>query len=177
MLVIIHDRYYRNAPESIQLSAHVSRHDPSRLSCEVAFKAGHAPEDAGDHSRPPQTLRLAFSGEAFTQWLESDRTVPVHQCEEALTAVVGEAVLAASSRRWKTPTLVVERMTRHMIELVVMNGPEKPVLTLYWPLGVWEDLRSAQRELSRHKRQAGFVVTWECPVYASALQGTAKALG
>lgn len=177
MLITIHDRYYRDAPESVQLSAYVARREPSRLTCAVAFKASHAPEDAGDYSRPPQTLRLTFQGEAFEAWLASGRQTPITaEVGRLAELMVRDSTLAASSRRWKAPVLTVPATTRQALEAVVTVGDGKPIMTLYWPLGVWDDLRAARIELEKLPRVTGLVVGWQCPAYRTSLQGTARPL-
>lgn len=177
MLTLIHDRYYRDSPESVQLSAYVARREPSRLSCTVAFKAGHAPEDAGDHSRPPQTLRLTFQGDAFEAWVASGTQSRIHEEAEALTELLeGSVTVAVSSRRWKEPELTVEAVSRSAVEMVIVANGGKPVMTLHWPLGVWDDLRQAWVELGKLPRLAGLVVEWPCPAYRTSLKGTARPL-
>lgn len=177
MLVLIRDRYYRDSPESVMLSAFVSERDSCRFTCTISFKAGHAPEETGDRSRPPQTLQLGCSSERLTQWLMTDHHTPLKDDTDLLQALLEEDVsLSASSRRWKGLSLEVKSVTRHAFELEVVQQDGKEVMTVYWPVGVFSDMRRAMSKIKGKRGHTGLVVSWNCAPYGYSLDAIAQTL-
>jgi len=177
MLITIHDGYYRDSPESIQLSAYISERESCRLSCTVSFKASHAPELAGDRSRPPQTLLLSGGGKLLEEFVRTTVNESVLSYRDALVKIVeDELVLQSSSKRWLSLSMEVLGYSRQAIELSVMLPDSKEVMTLYLPLGVFTDMRKAMSGIQGKRGHSGLVLSWTCPTYAYSLPVTAQSL-
>jgi hypothetical protein len=177
MLITIHDNYYRDSPESIQLSAFIAEREPCRLSGTVAFKASHAPEQAGDRSRPPQNVILTGGGDLLEKFLRTDVNDSVMTHRDDLTKIIEEEfIIQSSSKRWSTLALEVLCYTRQSLELSITLPDSKEVMTIYLPLGVFTDMRKAMTGIRGKRGHTGLVLSWTCPTYAYSLPVTAQTL-
>jgi len=178
MLVMIHDRYYRDSPESLLLTAFVDPKEEERLLCTVAFKAGHAPEEAGGRSRPPQELQLLINGPSLSAWLATlPDQQPLHAETDAIRELICEdGVVTSSSKRWQGLRLRAESASRQAIELKVLNRDDRCLMTLYWPLGVWADFRRAVYNMRHKHKGRSVVLSWACEPYVNSLPAKARFL-
>ncbi|MDK1290169.1 hypothetical protein [Pseudoalteromonas umbrosa] len=179
MYAVIYDTYYRDTPERIQMSGVVSLKDVCRLTLCAEFKAGHAPEEAGDSRRPPLKATLVFAGEALKDLLFNKRHTEhmPFQADDIRAALLACVHVSTTSKRWQDLHVTIGEITRGSVSLELRaNALTRIVMTLALPLGVLDALLSAVLYLEQHPKIRELVLTWPVSSYRNMIQATATTL-
>ncbi|MCP4526642.1 MAG: hypothetical protein GY833_12125 [Aestuariibacter sp.] len=180
MYAVIHDTYYRDTPERIQLSGMVSLKDDCRFMITADYKAGHAPDEAGDSRRPPMSATIVFSGEELKDLLLNKRyteAVPLKP-DDIRETLLKCAHVSTTGKRWDNLHLTIGEITRSSVMLVLRaNVLSNEVMTLALPLGVLDELLSSTIYLEKNQRVRELVLTWPTVNYRNLLKATATTLG
>lgn len=179
MYAVIHDTYYRDTPERIQLSGMVSIKETCRFMVSADFKAGHAPDDAGDSRRPPMTAMLVFSGDELKELLLNKRyteTIPFKP-DDIREVLLKCAQVSTTGKRWNDLHLTIGDITRSSAMLILRaNALAKEVMSIALPLGVLDEMLSSTLYLQQNPRVRELVLTWPTVNYRGILKATATTL-
>lgn len=179
MYAVIHDTYYRDTPERIQLSGMASIKDACRFMVTADFKASHAPDDAGDSRRPPMKAVLVFSGDKLKDLLLNKRhteAIPLKP-DDIRETLLECCQVSTTGKRWNDLHLTIGDITRSSAMLVLRaNALAKEVMSIALPLGVLDELMSATIYLQQNQKVRELVLTWPTVNYRSSLKAKATTL-